>query len=133
MNTRLVPRLARSLPRAAQARIHTTRPRAAPRIVPHVGACPEPSCACEPPPPGLDIDRKSRLRGVFVPYKEQVLVCSGQDDWVSKVEEEEGAAGDLVRGLKGGFGRGGRFSDVSLPPWVFMSPAAVVHGGARFD
>lgn len=125
MNPRLLlprfPRIARSLPRAAQARIHTTRPRAARRTVPHVGACPEPSCPCEPPPE-LDIDRKGVLRGLFVPYNEHVLVCTGRDDWVSRVEDEEGVAGDVVRRLKGDLGRKGQFHNVSLPPWLLYKP-----------
>lgn len=140
MNSRLLPRLprlARPLPGAAQARVHTTPPRRAPRVVPHVGSCPEPSCACEPPPPGLEIDRESRLRGVFVPYKEQVLVCSGRADWASKVEEEEGVVGDVVRALKGMFGKGGQFRDVSFfSPSLLLSsgvrvPGACILGGAR--
>lgn len=113
----------RTLTRAHPIYIHTTptprsrRPAASPRKpqnpVPHIDTCPAPQCACKPTP-DLDIDREGNLRGAFVPYKEQVLVCTGRDDWVSKVEEEEGAAGDVVRGLKGGLGRGGKFCDVSL-------------------
>ena len=123
MNTRLFTRQrARRAPALAArparpAMMYTTAQKQAPRLAPHIDACPSPTCACAPMPE-LDIDRKSKMRGVFVPYKEQVLVCSGRDDWTSKIEEEEGPAGDVVRGLKGGFGRGGQFCDVSvLAPW----------------
>lgn len=106
---RLIPRLQRSAP---AARIHTTPPRPAPRIVPHIQTCPSPSCACGPQPE-LEIDRTGNLRGAFVPYKEQVLVCSGRDDWTSRIEDEEGVLGGVVGGLKGVLGRGGEFCDVS--------------------
>lgn len=106
---RLIPRLQRPAP---AARLHTTARRHAPRIVPHINECPSPSCECGPQPQ-LEIDRTGNLRGAFVPYKEQVLVCSGRDDWTSRIEDEEGVLGGVVGGLKGGFGRGGEFSDVS--------------------
>ncbi|SPN98943.1 related to sucrase/ferredoxin-like family protein Fmi1 [Cephalotrichum gorgonifer] len=117
---------------ALATHIHTTAARSqrtrSPRRdpVPHVDKCPEPQCACEPAPGDLEIDRKGNLRGAFVPYAQHVLVCTGKDDWASRVEEEEGAAGDVVRGLKGVFGRGGKFCDpyhnVSVLASSFPSP-----------
>jgi hypothetical protein len=66
-------------------------------------------------PQDLEIDHESPLKGVFAPYAEQVLVCTGRDDWASRVEEEKGleGAGEIVSGLKGLFGRNGKFCDVS--------------------
>jgi hypothetical protein len=45
-------------------------------------------------------------------YAEQVLVCTGKGDWLSRIEEE--SSGDnLAADLKELFGRGGVYSDVS--------------------
>ena len=63
-------------------------------------------------PDGLDIDHKSPLSGVMAGYSEQVLVCTGVDDWTSKIEEEN-AGDNLAADLKELFGRGGTYSDVS--------------------
>lgn len=63
-------------------------------------------------PEGLPIDHKSPLNGVMAGYAEHVLVCTGQDDWLSRIEEE--SSGDnLAADLKELFGRGGIYSDVS--------------------
>lgn len=71
-------------------------------------------------PEGLDIDFKSNLNGVISGYAEQVLVCTGRDDWTSRIEDE--CDGDnLAADLKELFGRGGRYSDVSA-----FSPAFTV-------
>jgi hypothetical protein len=64
-------------------------------------------------PEGLDIDRKSQLNGVISGYAEQVLVCTGQDDWAPRIEEESGGD-NLAADLKELFGRGGTYSDVSI-------------------
>jgi hypothetical protein len=64
-------------------------------------------------PEGMEIDHKSTLNGVISGYAEQVLVCTGRDDWTSRIEDE--CDGDnLAADLKELFGRGGRFSDVSV-------------------
>jgi len=49
-------------------------------------------------------------------YAEQVLISTGQADWKSKIEEDEGSV--LVRQLKGFLGREGKYSDVraTAPP-----------------
>ncbi len=65
-------------------------------------------------PPGLDIDHKSPLNGVMSGYAEQVLVCTGEDDWPSRIEEESGGD-NLAADLKELFGRGGVYSDVRCP------------------
>ncbi|OHE91064.1 hypothetical protein CORC01_13620 [Colletotrichum orchidophilum] len=67
-------------------------------------------------PEGLDIDFKSPLNGVVAGYAEQVLVCTGQDDWVSRIEEEN-SGDNLAADLKELFGRGGTYSD----PWHNIS------------
>ena len=50
----------------------------------------------------------------MAPYTEQVLICTGKEDWSSRIEDEETASGDLIRGLKGEIGRGGKGFDVCL-------------------
>ena len=45
-------------------------------------------------------------------YAEQVLVCTGRDDWSSRIEDERGGD-NLAADLKELFGRGGTYSDVS--------------------
>ncbi|PYH49881.1 sucrase/ferredoxin-like domain-containing protein [Aspergillus saccharolyticus JOP 1030-1] len=46
-------------------------------------------------------------------YAQQLLVCTGQRDWTSRIEDDgQGESwGALVRGLKGLLGRGGQFAD----------------------
>lgn len=63
-------------------------------------------------PEDLDIDHKSPLNGVMAGYAEHVLVCTGQDDWVSRIEEEN-SGDNLAADLKELFGRGGKYRDVS--------------------
>lgn len=47
-------------------------------------------------------------------YAQQLLVCTGQPDWTSRIENdgENKGWGNLVRGLKGLLGRGGPYLDV---------------------
>lgn len=63
-------------------------------------------------PDGLDIDRKGKLNGLITSYKEQVLICTGKDDWPSRIEEDN-SGDNLAADLKELFGRGGVYSDVS--------------------
>ena len=65
-------------------------------------------------PEGLDIDRTTPLNGAITGYAEHVLVCTGRDDWPSRIEEEN-SGDNLAADLKELFGRGGRLSDVRLP------------------
>lgn len=89
-----------------------------------------PSCPCAGTPPDLDIDRKTPLLHTMAPYTEQVLICSGKDDWSSRIEDEESPSGDFIRGLKREIGRGGKSFDVCLfpfyssPPSPFLLPLA---------
>ncbi|KAI9149424.1 Altered inheritance of mitochondria protein [Paramyrothecium foliicola] len=80
---------------------------------PTVPTCPSPSCGCADTPTmseGLEIDHKSPLNGVITGYSEHVLVCTGQDDWTSKIEEEN-SGDNLAADLKELLGRGGQLSD----------------------
>jgi hypothetical protein len=62
-------------------------------------------------PEGLEIDHNAKLNGVITGYAEHVLVCTGQDDWPSRIEEDK-SGDNLAADLKELFGRGGRYSDV---------------------
>ncbi|KAG9252333.1 Sucrase/ferredoxin-like-domain-containing protein [Emericellopsis atlantica] len=86
---------------------------------PTISTCPSPTCQCAPTP-DLDIDHDANLNGVITGYAEQILVCTGKDDWQSKIEDEDG----LAARLKGVFGRGGAFSD---PFWNVSTLNASFH------
>ncbi|OJJ43743.1 hypothetical protein ASPZODRAFT_102456 [Penicilliopsis zonata CBS 506.65] len=78
--------------------------------------CPEPSCTCPPTPAlpeGLPIDHDQPLNGTMAAYTQQILVCTGQKDWTSRIENdgENQGWGELVRGLKRLMGRGGKYAD----------------------
>ncbi|KAJ4310805.1 hypothetical protein N0V94_008273, partial [Neodidymelliopsis sp. IMI 364377] len=47
----------------------------------------------------------------MAPYTEQVLLCTGKEDWTSNLEDDEGATADFVKGLKGVIGKGGEAFD----------------------
>jgi hypothetical protein len=63
-------------------------------------------------PNGLEIDYKGKLNGVITAYREHVLICTGKDDWPSRIEEDN-SGDNLAADLKELFGRGGVYSDVS--------------------
>ncbi|KAJ5470909.1 hypothetical protein N7530_008266 [Penicillium desertorum] len=80
--------------------------------------CPEPSCNCPPTPAlpeGLPIDHEQALNGTMAAYAQQLLVCTGQPDWTSRIEDDgkNTGWGNLVRGLKSLLGRGGPYLDIS--------------------
>lgn len=88
-----------------------------PSPFPVTKTCPEPSCACPPTPAmpeGLPIDYEQPLNGTMAAYAQQLLICTGQRDWTSRIEDDgEGKVwGELARGLRRLLGRGGRFADV---------------------
>lgn len=88
-----------------------------PPFPPVVDQCPSPTCPCAPTPElpdGLEIDRTSPLNGVMTAYHQHVLVCTGRDDWPSRIEEDD-SGDNLAADLRELFGRGGRYSDVSVP------------------
>jgi hypothetical protein len=62
-------------------------------------------------PEGLPIDYDQPLNGTMAAYTQQVVICTGQRDWESRMNQ---SWGDLVRGLKKLMGRGGRYADVRL-------------------
>ncbi|KAI0515456.1 Sucrase/ferredoxin-like-domain-containing protein [Xylaria bambusicola] len=78
-----------------------------------VPRCPSPTCDCaETPemPEGLPIDYDGKLSGLISSYAEQVVVCTGQKDWSSRIEEEN-SGDNLAADLKELLGRGGIYSD----------------------
>ncbi|KAI0011097.1 Sucraseferredoxin-like protein [Xylariaceae sp. FL0662B] len=78
-----------------------------------VPTCPEPTCECaETPalPLGKGIDRKVNLNGLISSYAQQVLICTGKDDWTSRIEEDN-SGDNLAADLKELIGRGGVYSD----------------------
>ncbi|KAG5660699.1 hypothetical protein KAF25_003305 [Fusarium avenaceum] len=78
-----------------------------------VPTCPEPTCGCAATPPipeDMPLDREGPLKGAIAGYSEHVLVCTGNADWPSRIEDDNG--GDcLAADLKELFGRGGTYSD----------------------
>ncbi|KAJ5107586.1 hypothetical protein N7456_004261 [Penicillium angulare] len=78
--------------------------------------CPEPTCDCPSTPSmpeWLPIDYEQALNGTMAAYAQQLLVCTGQRDWTSRIENdgENQGWGNLVRGLKTLLGRGGPYLD----------------------
>lgn len=63
-------------------------------------------------PEGLEIDQKTPLNGLISNYAQHVLVCTGKDDWPSRIEEEN-SGDNLAADLRELVGRGGVYNDVS--------------------
>ncbi|PBP19284.1 Sucraseferredoxin-like protein [Diplocarpon rosae] len=61
-------------------------------------------------PAGLPIDRSKSLNETMAPYAQQVLICTGKDDWLSKIEDEN-SGDNLAADIKELIGRGGIYSD----------------------
>lgn len=114
------PRIARALRNllAGMSRAYSPsilRRAQAPSTFSVVEKCPAPTCYCVPTPAfpgGLEINFKTNINGLIPTYAEQVLICTGKDDWESKIEEENGGD-NLAADLKELFGRGGEYRDVS--------------------
>ncbi|KAK4550720.1 hypothetical protein LTR36_000299 [Oleoguttula mirabilis] len=106
-----------------------------PPPVPVLEHCPSPTCQCRPMPEGLDIEREQDISSSMASYAEQVLICSGKEDWTSRIEDEEGTDGALVRQLKGLLGQRGKFSDpyhnVMLTNSSFPPTESPTHQTAR--
>lgn len=64
-------------------------------------------------PLGKGIDKSSKLNGLIASYAQQVLICTGKDDWSSRIEDDN-SGDNLAADLKELIGRGGIYSDVSL-------------------
>jgi hypothetical protein len=63
-------------------------------------------------PEGFEIDRKAPLNGLISNYAQHVLICTGKDDWPSRIEEDN-SGDNLTADLRELIGRGGVYSDVS--------------------
>ncbi|KAF2002440.1 hypothetical protein P154DRAFT_553064 [Amniculicola lignicola CBS 123094] len=85
------------------------RTQSLPKAIPWTPTCPAPTCTCAAPPPEFkDIDHDSPLLNTMATYSEQVVLCTGQSDWISNIAEEKDQGwGEFVRGLRGVVGRGG--------------------------
>lgn len=81
-------------------------------VIPYTQSCPSPTCECASTPPDLDIDRKTPLLNTMAAYSEQVILCTGKPDWHSNIEQDEGATGAFIKGLKSVIGKGGTGFDV---------------------
>ncbi|KAI0439355.1 Sucrase/ferredoxin-like-domain-containing protein [Xylaria telfairii] len=84
-----------------------------PRFLNTVPRCPSPTCECADTPEmpqGLPIDYDAKLNGLIASYAEQVLVCTGRNDWSSRIEEDN-SGDNLAADLKELIGRGGIYSD----------------------
>ncbi|KAI1173984.1 FMI1 protein [Nemania sp. FL0916] len=83
------------------------------RFLNTVAHCPSPTCGCAATPEmpdGLTIDHDAKLNGLIPSYAEQVLVCTGQNDWSSRIEDDH-SGDNLAADLKELIGRGGTYSD----------------------
>lgn len=69
--------------------------------------CPEARCGCRSTPDGLEIDRDSKM--TFSPYRQHIVVCTGQNDWASKIELDVNTS-PLTRHLKALLGPQGKRS-----------------------
>ena len=67
-------------------------------------------------PEGMAIDYEQPLNGTMAAYAQQLVICTGQSDWTSRIENdgEDKSWGQLVRGLKALLGRGGPYLDVRV-------------------
>lgn len=65
-------------------------------------------------PEGLPIDHEQALNGTMVAYAQQLIVCTGQRDWTSRIENDgkDQGWGNLVRALKQLMGRDGPYLNV---------------------
>jgi len=61
-------------------------------------------------PEGYPIDHKGNINGLISNYAQQVLICTGKDDWASRIEDDNDGD-NLAADLKELVGRGGVFSD----------------------
>lgn len=74
-------------------------------------------------PEGLEIDHEKSLNGTMAAYAEQVLICTGKDDWMSRIEDEN-AGDNLAADIKELLGRGGVYRDVCISPgclWIALT------------
>jgi hypothetical protein len=112
----------RLLARACARSVLSTSKRAfatkAPPPFPTTPTCPAPTCSCAPTPDlpeGFPIDHNASLNGLISNYAQHVLVCTGKDDWPSRIEEDN-SGDNLAADLRELVGPKGKFSDVMPPP-----------------
>lgn len=89
--------------------------RGAPAAFPTIDTCPSPTCSCAPTPSfpeGFEIDHTTPLNGLMPNHAQQVLICTGKDDWPSKIEDDDNGQNHAAM-LRDLIGRGGPYSDVS--------------------
>ncbi|KAK4236241.1 hypothetical protein C8A03DRAFT_45743 [Achaetomium macrosporum] len=97
-------------PRMGRAFATKTTP---PPSFPTIPTCPAPTCACAPTPElpkSFEIDHKASLNGLISNYAQHVLVCTGKDDWPSRIEEDNGGD-NLAADLRELVGPRGKFND----------------------
>jgi hypothetical protein len=63
------------------------------QYIPTVDLCPAPSCPCRATPKDLDIDHKISIHGLMSPYREHVIVSTGNSDWPSKIVDDPDEVG----------------------------------------
>jgi hypothetical protein len=102
LSTRNTPYMMRSSVRAARGKVWAhSSVRAASQWTQECPETPETdcslSCSCQLMPPGLDIDHDSKM--TFSPYRQHILVCTGRNDWASKIELDCNT-GPVTRNLK---------------------------------
>ncbi|MCJ1434884.1 hypothetical protein MMC27_004254 [Xylographa pallens] len=102
----------KSFPRSSALRRLSTL-RNVPVPYPTIDVCPSPTCSCAPTPPGLAIDHQLPLAGTKPPYAQHIVICTGRDDWPSRIEDEDGP--NLAKELKGLLGPKGRFHNPNHP------------------
>lgn len=66
-------------------------------------------------PPGYEIDHSKPLNNTMPFYAEQVIICTGKEDWESRIEDED-AGDNLAADIRELIGRGGKFCDVRCSP-----------------
>ena len=81
---------------------------------PTTDTCPDPTCACSSTPTDLDINYKLPLAGTKPPYAQHIVVCTGHEDWSSRIEDDAGP--NLAKELKALLGPKGRFHNVGCLP-----------------
>lgn len=88
--------------------------RASGRELPTIPECPSPTCECAEMPPDLDIETERKLNGTMPAHSEHVIICTGQADWKSRIEDEKDTApwGEVVSSIKTLLGPKGRLHDV---------------------
>lgn len=108
-------------------------PRTTPSF-PTIESCPPSTCSCRPIPSfpdGLEIDRETDLNGTMAPYYEQILVCTGRDDWPSKVEDSEGVEGPVMKSLREGLGPKGAAFDQTKPISLTACSVGTANGAEK--